>query len=177
MQKITIMNTFKHINEHLINLFATINQPLNEREAARLSLRIYHKGGVIVLFDGKMYANTIEARAKYFGRGYIVTVNGVYNIPLTCYEPSKAARNRMRAKFGAVLRAVHTTTDLQPGAPAKLETRAQMFNAGKGERTRKKPLRAGRWRINAPLRGMALNCRDMQRNKPGVVDYYKYLNI
>lgn len=163
-------------NKHLVDLFNGMGLPLRDKQAERLTVRILEKESVIVLNDGKVYADTQEMRAKQFGHGYIVTANGVRDIPFTCWEPSKAARKRMQAKAKATTKCIHTSTDKKADVPERLESRGQMFREGMGRRSRKKPGSGGSFRVNPPLRGMALNRGDIQRNRPDFIDYCKYLN-
>lgn len=161
-------------NKHLVDLFDRMGLPLRAKKAERLTVRILEKESIIVLKDGKIYADTQEMRAKQFGKGYIVSIDGCCEIPFTCWEPSKVARKRMQVKTKRATKCIHTSTDHKVDAPEKLERRKRMFHEGMGKRTFKKPGSGGSFRVNPPLRGMGLNCADMQRNRPDFIDYCKY---
>lgn len=162
-------------NVCLIALFRKMGKPLSAKKIVRYSLHILEHGSLIVLQNGEIYDDTPKNRAMQFGKGYIITANDITPIPFTCWQPSKAVYSRMRATAKADTRATYTTTNRMRMTSEKLEGRSQMFREGMGRRTRKKPSNSGSFRVNPPLRGMALNKGDMERNRPDFIDYITYL--
>lgn len=164
-------------NKYLVDLFNRMGLPLRAKQAQYLTVRILEHDSIIVLKNGKVYADTTAMRAKQFGKGYVVSINECYEIPFTCQKPSQATRKQMQSKARRATRCAHTSTARKADAIfERLESCSQMFHLGMGERSRKKPSNSGSFRVNPPLRGMHLSRANVESNRPDFIDYCKYFN-
>lgn len=142
----------------LADLFNRMGQPLRVKQAKHLAARIRAEKSIIVLTNGKVYADTRKMRMLECGNGYVVTETEFFEIPM----PVRKAKARPAKKKA-------------PRFFIRIESQKQMFAICKGERSRKKPGSGGRFVPNAPLRGMALSRLEIERNRPDFIDYVKYI--